>query len=72
MDFRRTSLAELSDQVQSRSLSAREIVGHAIERIEALEPRLNVWAALDLETPARRLKDGARDPQPQPSQEFGN
>src|SRR3954454_2148111 len=47
MDFRRTSLAELSDQVQSRSLSARELVGHAIERIEALEPRLNAWAALD-------------------------
>jgi len=47
MDFRRTSLAELSDLVQDRSLSARELVGHALDRIEALEPRLNAWAALD-------------------------
>ncbi len=47
MDFRRTSLAELSDQIQDRTLSARELVGHALERIEALESRLNAWAALD-------------------------
>jgi aspartyl-tRNA(Asn)/glutamyl-tRNA(Gln) amidotransferase subunit A len=47
MDFRRTSLAEMSDQIQDREVSARELVGHALERIEALEPRLNAWAALD-------------------------
>ncbi|MGZ4729475.1 MAG: amidase family protein, partial [Acidimicrobiales bacterium] len=47
MDFRLTSLAELSDQIQDRTLSARDLVGHALERVEALEPRLNAWAALD-------------------------
>jgi aspartyl-tRNA(Asn)/glutamyl-tRNA(Gln) amidotransferase subunit A len=47
MDFRRTSLAELSREVQAGSLSARDLVGHALERIEALEPRLNAWAAID-------------------------
>ena len=47
MDFRQQSLAELVDQVQRRTVSARELVGHAVARLEALEPTLNAWAAVD-------------------------
>lgn len=49
MDFRQHSLADLVTLVQGRSIAARELVGHALARIDALEPRLNAWAALDAE-----------------------
>jgi aspartyl-tRNA(Asn)/glutamyl-tRNA(Gln) amidotransferase subunit A len=47
MDLRERSLVEWAELVQGRELAARELVGHALERIDALEPRLNAWAALD-------------------------
>ena len=47
MDFRQHSLADLVTLVQGQSLSARELVGHALARIEELDPKLNAWAAID-------------------------
>lgn len=49
MDFRRVTLAELSGQVHRRDLSAREVVGHALEQIEALNPTVNAFVAVDAE-----------------------
>ena len=56
MDFRQQSLAELVEQVQRRTVSARELVAHAVARLEALEPTLNAWAAVDGD---RALADAA-------------
>jgi aspartyl-tRNA(Asn)/glutamyl-tRNA(Gln) amidotransferase subunit A len=47
MDFRRTSVAELATQVQAGELSARELVAHALDRIEALNPVINAFCAVD-------------------------
>jgi aspartyl-tRNA(Asn)/glutamyl-tRNA(Gln) amidotransferase subunit A len=56
MDLRQHGLAELVTLVQGRSLSVRELVGHALGRIDELEPRLNAWASLD---PDRALAEAA-------------
>lgn len=47
MDFRTVSIADLAGQVQSGSVSARELTAAALERIEALNPALNAFVALD-------------------------
>jgi aspartyl-tRNA(Asn)/glutamyl-tRNA(Gln) amidotransferase subunit A len=47
MDFRQHSLIELVSLVREGSRSARELVGHALARIDQLEPRLNAWAVVD-------------------------
>jgi aspartyl-tRNA(Asn)/glutamyl-tRNA(Gln) amidotransferase subunit A len=47
MDFRRTSVSELADQVRSGQMAAREIVGHALDRIEALNATYNAFVAID-------------------------
>jgi aspartyl-tRNA(Asn)/glutamyl-tRNA(Gln) amidotransferase subunit A len=47
MDFRTLSLSELAHQVQRKEISARELVGHALERIEALNPSVNAFVAVD-------------------------
>ena len=47
MDFCRDSMVELASQVRSGKLSAREVVGHALERIEALNPVVNAFVAVD-------------------------
>ena len=47
MDFRRSSLAELAGQVRRAEVSAREVVGHALERIEALNPSVRAFVAVD-------------------------
>jgi aspartyl-tRNA(Asn)/glutamyl-tRNA(Gln) amidotransferase subunit A len=57
LDFRRTSLAELATAVRTKALSARELVTHALERIDALNPTINAFVALDGE---RALADAAR------------
>jgi aspartyl-tRNA(Asn)/glutamyl-tRNA(Gln) amidotransferase subunit A len=43
------SLSELVSRVRSRSLAARELVEHALERIEQLNPVLNAFVAVDAE-----------------------
>ncbi len=47
MDFCRDSMIELASQVRSGELSAREVVGHALSRIEALNPLVNAFVAVD-------------------------
>lgn len=57
MDFLDDSVAAMAGRVQRRDQSAREVVGHAIERIEALNPTLNAFVAWDGD---RGLADAAR------------
>ena len=42
MDFRTESVLSMADQVRKGALSARDLVGHAFERIEADNPRLTL------------------------------
>ena len=47
MDFRRETVTGLAEQVRVGKLSARELVGHALARIDALNDDLNAFVALD-------------------------
>jgi aspartyl-tRNA(Asn)/glutamyl-tRNA(Gln) amidotransferase subunit A len=47
MDFRRTTVIELARQVRAGEVSARELTRHALERIEALNPSVNAFVAVD-------------------------
>jgi len=47
MDFRTTPLPELARDVADRRVSARELVDHALERIDALNPTFNAFVAVD-------------------------
>jgi aspartyl-tRNA(Asn)/glutamyl-tRNA(Gln) amidotransferase subunit A len=49
VDFRRISLPELAGEVRDRKLAASEVVAHALERIEALNPVINAFVAVDAE-----------------------
>lgn len=47
MDFRRTTVAALAEDVAAKRVSARELVQVALDRIEAVDPRVNAFVALD-------------------------
>ncbi|MHB8681569.1 MAG: amidase [Acidimicrobiales bacterium] len=47
MDFRRVPLSELAAEVRSGKVAARELVAHSLERIEALNPAVNAFVAVD-------------------------
>jgi aspartyl-tRNA(Asn)/glutamyl-tRNA(Gln) amidotransferase subunit A len=47
MDFRRVALTDLAADVRSGKRSAHELVTHALERIEALNPKVNAFVAVD-------------------------
>jgi len=49
MDFRRTSVAALAEDVAARRISAREVVTAALARIEELDPQVNAFVAVDPE-----------------------
>jgi aspartyl-tRNA(Asn)/glutamyl-tRNA(Gln) amidotransferase subunit A len=49
VDFRDETITTLADSVRRRECSARELVGHALERVEALNPSINAFVALDAE-----------------------
>jgi aspartyl-tRNA(Asn)/glutamyl-tRNA(Gln) amidotransferase subunit A len=49
MDFRTISVPELARRVREKELSAREVVGASLERIDALNPALNAFVAVDAE-----------------------
>ncbi len=47
MDFRRTTIAALADDVAARRVSARELTQVALDRIEAIDPTINAFVAVD-------------------------
>jgi Asp-tRNA(Asn)/Glu-tRNA(Gln) amidotransferase A subunit family amidase len=47
MDFRTTTVAELAADVLARRISSRELVTAALERIEALNPQVNAFVAVE-------------------------
>lgn len=47
MDFRRIPVVDLAAQVRTGTVSAREVTEHALTRIEALNPTLNAFVAVD-------------------------
>ncbi|HEY2562142.1 MAG TPA: amidase family protein, partial [Acidimicrobiales bacterium] len=47
MDFRTESVSGLADQVRKGERSSRDLVTHALERIEADNPRVNAFVAVD-------------------------
>jgi aspartyl-tRNA(Asn)/glutamyl-tRNA(Gln) amidotransferase subunit A len=70
MDFRRVALTDLAAEVRAGKLAARELVTHALERIEALDPHVNAFVAIDadgaLEAAGRidEMVAGGSDPGP--------
>ena len=58
MDFRIESLADLAARVRAKHLSSRELTSHALARIDALNPRINAFVAVDGE---RALAAGGGD-----------
>jgi aspartyl-tRNA(Asn)/glutamyl-tRNA(Gln) amidotransferase subunit A len=47
MDFRRDTVVGLASQVRAGELSARELVEHALSRIELLNPTINAFVAVE-------------------------
>ncbi|HWE67318.1 MAG TPA: amidase [Acidimicrobiales bacterium] len=47
LDFRTTSIADLSRQVRNKTISARELTQTALDRIAALNPTYNAFVAVD-------------------------
>jgi Asp-tRNA(Asn)/Glu-tRNA(Gln) amidotransferase A subunit family amidase len=47
MDFRRVAVTELAEDVRSGRTSARELVAHALARIDALNKEVNAFVAVD-------------------------
>ena len=47
MDFRTDALADLASEVRAGKVSARELVGHALARVEELNPSVNAFVAVD-------------------------
>src|ERR1700733_11290114 len=57
IDFRTTSLAELTRSVRTKEISARELTQAALDRIQRLDPTYNAFVAVDGE---RALGEPAR------------
>jgi Asp-tRNA(Asn)/Glu-tRNA(Gln) amidotransferase A subunit family amidase len=57
MDFRATTVSQLAADVAARRVSARELVQAALDRIEAVDPQVNAFVAVDGE---RALEEAAR------------
>ncbi|HSS08765.1 MAG TPA: amidase family protein [Acidimicrobiales bacterium] len=47
MDFRQETVSGLAEQVRSAKVSARELVSHALARIDVLNEKLNAFVAVD-------------------------
>ena len=57
MDFRLTSVAALAADVSAKRTSARELTQAALDRIDAVDPQVNAFVAVDAE---RAMADAAR------------
>jgi len=57
VDFLTDSVADLAGSVRSGELAAQEVVLHALERIEELNPRLNAFVAYDGERAIREAAE---------------
>ena len=57
LDFIGTSVAALAAMVERKEVSARELVQHALDRIDALNSRVGAFVEVDAE---RALRDAAR------------
>ncbi len=70
MNFRRMSLSDLAGQVRAGTLGAREVVAHALERIDALDGQVHAFVSLDADgalEAARRIDEAVaagEDPGP--------
>jgi Asp-tRNA(Asn)/Glu-tRNA(Gln) amidotransferase A subunit family amidase len=53
MDFRSETIPSLVGKIKAREVSAREVLDHALARIDALNPEVNAFVAVDAES-ARR------------------
>jgi aspartyl-tRNA(Asn)/glutamyl-tRNA(Gln) amidotransferase subunit A len=53
MDFRHQSVKVLAERVRSRELSACEVVGHSLERIDTLNGKVNAFVAVDADAAMR-------------------
>jgi len=49
VDFRTYRVSELAAQVRSSEISATELTRYSLERIEALNPTVNAFVAIDAE-----------------------
>ena len=47
MDFRRQSVADLAEEVRTGKVSSRELVQHALDRIDAVDDEVNAFTAVD-------------------------
>ena len=47
MDFRKESVADLAESVRFGKIAARELVQHALDRIEMLDDQVNAFTAVD-------------------------
>ena len=50
MDFRRETVANLAAEVQAGKIAARELVQHALDRIEALDEQINAFTVVDADS----------------------
>ena len=53
MDFRQTTVADLARRVRAKEVSARELAQGALDRIDALNPQVNAFVAVDAEAALR-------------------
>lgn len=53
MDFRQTTVADLAEQVRTKQVSSRELTQAALDRIEALNPQVNAFVAVEGEAALR-------------------
>lgn len=56
-DFRTVTVEALAAEIRNRNLTAVAVVGHALARIEALDPALNAFVAVDAESAMRQADD---------------
>ena len=55
-DFRTVTVEALAALIRDRSISAVAVTEHALERIEALNPRLNAFVAVDADSARRQAQ----------------